>query len=168
MKTTVLKYGSYSGIAILVLFTISFLFLTDLSFGMQEVFGYLSIFIALAFVFFGIKSYRDEQPEGKLSFGKAFGLGILIVLVPSIIFGAFNVFYVVYLNPEFYDQYYGQMITDLSTQYSGAELTVKITELEDMKDMASSNLFTFILMFLTVFLLGFIVSLISAMTLRKG
>ena len=168
MKTTVLKYGSYSGIAILVLFTISFLFLTDLSFGMQEVFGYLSIFIALAFVFFGIKSYRDEQPEGKLSFGKAFGLGILIVLVPSIIFGAFNVFYVVYLNPEFYDQYYGQMITGLSTQYSGAELTVKITELEDMKDMASSNLFTFILMFLTVFLLGFIVSLISAMTLRKG
>jgi hypothetical protein len=168
MKSTVYKFGLISAGTILTLFFFSFLFLENLSFAIQEIWGYISIFIALSFVFFGVKSYRDSLPNQEISFGKALGVGLLIVLFPAIIFGIFNVIYITYLNPDFTEQYYATMIADISTQYSGAELTTQIAEMEGMKEMASSGIFTFFLMTFTVLILGLIVSLITAVTLRNG
>ena len=47
------------------------------------------------------------------------------------------------------------------------ELEAKIAEMENMKALASSGGFTFILMSATVIILGFIVSLIAPATLRR-
>ncbi len=168
MKSIVFKFGIISAVTILILFFISYLFLENLSFTIQEIWGYLSIFIALSFVFFGVKSYRDGLPNQEISFGRALGAGLLIVLFPAIIFGVFNVIYITYLNPDFTEQYYATMIAETMTQYSGAELATKLAEMENMKEMASSGLFTFILMASTVLILGFIVSLITAATLRSS
>lgn len=168
MKSIVLKFGLISAGTTLILFLISFFFLENVSFAVQEVFGYLSIFIALSFVFFGVKSYRDQLPNQEISFFRALGTGLLIVLFPAIIFGLFNVFYITYLNPDFTEQYYAAAISDMSAEYSGIELSNKIREAEEMKEMASSGIFTFILMTLTVLILGLIVSLITAITLRRS
>ena len=168
MKSTVLKFGIISSVTILVLFFISFLFLENLSFTVQEIWGYLSIFIALSFVFFGVKSYRDSLPNKAISFWRALGTGLLIVLFPAIIFGIFNVIYITYLNPDFTEQYYAAMVADMSTQYSGSELSAKLAEMESMKELATSGLFNFFLMTFTVLILGIIVSLITAVTLRSS
>jgi hypothetical protein len=168
MRKTVFKFGGLSALSLVVLFTISTLLLTDLSFGVQEVYGYLSILIAVAFAFFGIKSYRDNELNGKISFGRALSTGMLISLIPAIAFGAFNVIYILYINPEFVEVYYAQEIANVKNEFSGAELASKIAEMEDMKEMASSPAFNFILMTSTVLIMGFIVSLISAVTLRRS
>ena len=166
MKKSVFKFGGLAALSILVL--ISLFLLNDLSFGMQEVVGYLSILIAVSFAFFGIKSYRDNELNGKISFGRALAMGMLISLIPAVAFGAFDVIYIVYLNPEFVDVYYANEIANVKKEFSGAELASKIAEMEDMKEMASSPAFNFILMTVTVLIIGFIVSLISAVTLRRS
>ncbi|MFT5824135.1 MAG: hypothetical protein ACI8ZM_005401 [Crocinitomix sp.] len=168
MKASVFKFGLISSVTVLILFFISYLFLENLSFAVQEIWGYLSIFIALSFVFFGVKSYRDGLPQKEISFGRALGAGMLIVIFPAIIFGLFNVIYITYLNPDFTEQYYAAQVANTMTQYSGAELSAKLVEMESMKDLASSGGFTFILMTSTVLILGFIVSLITAATLRSS
>jgi hypothetical protein len=45
--------------------------------------GYTGMVIALSLVFFGIKSYRDNYAEGKITFGKAFMIGLGITLIAS-------------------------------------------------------------------------------------
>lgn len=168
MKKTVLKFGLYGGLLIITLFLCSYSFMDSISYSMQEVFGYLSMFIALIFVFFGIKSYRDKENGGKISFGKALGLGILITLIPALAFGIFDAIYVTYIYPEFFDNYYAMSLEQLSNAYTGEELAAKIAEMDAMMVYAKNPLFTFGLMFFTVFILGFIVSLISSMILRRS
>jgi hypothetical protein len=168
MLKTVLKFGLYGGITILLLFNISYLFLTNSSFAVQEVIGYLSMFIALVFVFFGIRSYRDKQNNQLITFGRALGLGLLITLVPSLMFGIFDAVYVTFIYPEFYDEYFAVTVEQLSKTFSGEELATKIAEAKQMMELAKNPLFTFTLMFLTVFILGFIISLISAIILRRS
>ena len=167
MKSIVFKFGLISAVTVLILFFISYLFLENLSFALQEIWGYLSIFIALTFVFFGVKSYRDGLPQKEISFGRALSAGMLIVIFPALIFGLFNVVYITYLNPDFTAQYYAAQIAETMRQYSGAELSTRLAEMESMKEWASSGITTFILMASTVLILGFIVSLISAVTLRS-
>jgi hypothetical protein len=162
MKKTVLKFGLYSGITILVLFLCSYSFMTDLSFETQEVLGYTSMFAALVFVFFGIKSYRDKENGGYISFGRALGLGLLITLIPALAFGIFDAIYVTYVYPEFFSEYY----TAMQAKMSPEELVKMEADMESMK-FFFTPFGTFLLMFLTVFILGFIISLLSSMILRR-
>lgn len=168
MQKTVLKFGLLSAGLIVLAFSTSYSFMSDLSMQMQEILGYLSMFIALLFVFFGIRSYRDKEAGGYISFGRALGLGILISLIPATVFGIFDVIYIKYINPDFFEQYYQATISELGKTLSGEALQAKMAEMQQMKEMASGALFNFLLMFVTVLLLGFIISLISALALRRN
>ena len=75
MKKFILKYGLYSAALIIGLFSISFMTMDTIGMAAQEIFGYLSIFLALVFVFFGVKAYRDKERSGSIKFGRALGVG---------------------------------------------------------------------------------------------
>lgn len=164
---SIVKFSGYSALAMFVLFAFSYFFLSGLSFTAQEVFGYLSILVSLSFVFFGVRSYRNNEKQGSISFFKALGIGLVITLVPSILFGVYNVIYVEYIDPGSVDAYYAAMIEQTKLDYTGEALTAKLAEMEEMKTSFSSPWFGFIIMFLTVFLIGIVVSVISAVALRK-
>lgn len=169
MKRVILKYGGAGVATMVVLFFISFLFIEKdgVSLAVQEMFGYLSIVASLVFVFFGIRSYRDNELNGNIGFLKALGLGMLIALIPAILFGLYNVIYVLYINPEFVDEYYAIMYNDLANHYTGSELIAKQEEMESQKEMFSLPFFNFMIMTMTVLVIGFIISLISAMVLKR-
>jgi len=167
MKNTVLRYGIWSALSIFVLFLISSLILKDLDFNTQEIYGYASIVVSLSFVFFGIKHFRDTKNHGLLSFGRGLLIGLLITLFASITFGIYNVVYVEYIDPNFMTEYYNHSVEQVSKTLSGAELQAKIKQMEDEKDMFSSPFMNFSLMFLTVFMIGFIISLISSLILQR-
>lgn len=167
MKKITLKFGLYSAITIVVLFSINlFTPLAELDMGTQEILGYLAMFIALIFVFFGIKSYRDQHNNGFITFGKGFKLGFLITLIPATVFGIFDVIYIL-MNPGFFLDYREAYVADLEKKFSGAELAAQIKEMDEMMVLAANPAFNFFLMFATVLILGVIVSLISAFILRK-
>lgn len=50
------------------------------------VFGYLSMLVAMSFVFVGVKRYRDAEKGGVIRFWPAFGLGFLIALLASLFY----------------------------------------------------------------------------------
>ncbi len=167
MKNTVLRYGIWSALSIFGLFLISGLALKNLDFSTQEIYGYVSIIISLSFVFFGIKHFRDRENNGLISFGKGLAIGLLISLFASVTFGLYNVIYVEYIDPEFMTKYYDYSVEQVSKTLSGDELQAKLKKMEEEKDLFAQPFMNFSLMFLTVFMIGLIISLISSLVLSK-
>ena len=169
MKKVVLKYGFRSAIAMIILFLIQWLLLADLDFGTSEVLGYISMIVSLSFVYFGLKYYRDNVNDNKLSFGQGLKIGVLIILIPSLAFGLLDILYVTIINPDFLDAYYSQMVADMKTKLPPAEFEVKLASLESEKEMFANPLIQFVVMGITVFMVGFIMTIISTLLLqRKG
>src|SRR5687768_7099963 len=90
MQKTIITFGLISGFIVLL-----FGYLTrplwmdeggqmDMSKG--EIVGYTNMIIALSMIFFGIRQYRERHQDGKITFGKAFKVGILITLVASVMY----------------------------------------------------------------------------------
>ncbi len=167
MKNTVLRYGIWSALSIFILFLISGLLLQNIDFKTQEIYGYLSIVVALSFVFFGIKHFKNNESNGLLSFGKGLLIGLLITLFASVTFGLYNVVYVEYINPDFMTEYYNHSVEQVSKTLSGVELQAKLKKMEAEKDMFANPFMNFSLMFITVFMIGLIISLISSLVLSK-
>lgn len=167
MNKTVIKFSLYGFLAAIILFLSALVLGGDLSYGAQEVLGYSSMVLSLVFVFFGIKNYRDKENGGSISFGKALGIGMLITLFAALGFALIDFIFTAYIDPGFADEYINRSIEALDQTYSGAELAEKKAELEEYrKDMTSTAMA--LLMFVTVILIGFIISLISSLVLHKN
>src|ERR1044071_2734991 len=105
MKKNVLTFGLLSGLVSAVLMTANMLFIDNIGLDRGLVVGYTVIVISFLFVYFGIRSYRDNVLGGHITFAKAFQAGILITLISC----AFYVgsWLIVYYNfmPDFGDKY---------------------------------------------------------------
>ncbi|WP_296317028.1 DUF4199 domain-containing protein [Winogradskyella sp. UBA3174] len=167
MKNTVIKFGMYSSILLVILFGISFIFEDQMNFSVSEIFGYVTIVLSLSFVYFGIKNYRDAVNNGSISLVKALKLGVLITLFTSITFGLINVFYIEIINPEFTNEYYDYSIEKYRDSLPAKEFETKLKELKSQKDLFKNPLVNFSIMGLTVFVIGFIISLISGLILQR-
>ena len=167
MKNTVIKYGIRSAITITVLFLVALTLGKNLDYGLQEVIGYTSMVVSLVFVFFGIKHFRDHENNGVVSFGKALLIGILITLFAALAFGIIDLIYIKYINPDFTAEYYARAVEELKSSLSGAELETKLAEMESQKELFMNPYISFLLMSFTVFLIGFIISLISSLLLQR-
>jgi len=86
MKNTVLKYGIIAG-AIVSIFMIVTMPLMDENSDIKhsEILGYTVMLVAMSMIFIGVRSYRNNQLNGVISFGKAFVLGLYIALIASTI-----------------------------------------------------------------------------------
>ncbi len=167
MKKTVLRYGLYGALTIVTLFLATWFLLKDSDFAFGEALGYLTMVVSLSFVYFGIKNYRDKENSGKIGFKQALILGLLISLITAVAFGIIDVIYIKYINPDFTETYYNQAIEELRNTLSSEQFEVKLKELEAQKAMFSNGFFSFALMSGTVLVIGFIITLISALILQR-
>lgn len=170
MKNTIIKYGIYAFITASVLFLAGFLIgkQIDLDFNTMAVFGYASMVLSLLFVFFGIKHFRDHVNDGKVSLGKAIVIGLLISLFAAIGFGIVDYIYTTSINPDFAVQYKEYTINQLQeANLSAEELKAQTDQLEASMEMMSSPTIMAFIMFVTVLIIGFIISLISALILQR-
>jgi hypothetical protein len=88
MKKIVFVYGTIAGVILGAMW-----FITSplwdkgiITFDNGMFVGYATMVVALSLVFFGVKSYRDNQQNGKITFGRAFQVGILITLIASVLY----------------------------------------------------------------------------------
>lgn len=151
MNKTIITFGIYGLIAGAILFLAALTLGSSLSYGAQEIIGYTTMVLSLSFVFFGIKQYRDKELNGAISFGKAFSVGVLISVFVGIGFGLIDALYTAVINPTFMEDYVSRMraqgFEGEIPQWSSAQMAL--------------------LMFVTVVLIGIIISLISALTLKR-
>ncbi len=169
MKNTVIKYGLYGFITAFVLFFIALYFGQGLSFKTQELVGYASMIISLSFVYFGIKHYKNHELNGEISFKTAFIIGALISLFTAIGFGIMDIIYVTKINPDFAEQYlaYEFNLLDARTDLSLDEIKFEKLSLQKQSEAFGSPIILFFIMTMMVFVIGVIISLLSALILHK-
>lgn len=132
-----------------------------------ELIGYAFMLLALSTVFFALRSFRDRN-GGLLTFKEGFLNGLIVVVVASVIYVIGWMIYYPIFMPEFADQYTQSQITQLETQgLSDTELQQRVEELKAFQEMYEQPLVMAGFSFLEIFPVGLIVSLISALILRR-
>jgi hypothetical protein len=168
MQKTVFRFGMYGVAVMLTILLISFFsFRGQRNWEVEEVVGYVTIVLSLLFVYFGIRKWRDSYNNGRLSFGQGLKLGSLISLFPSIAFGLFSWLEMSVLDPEFGDKYYGHIAEQIKASTPPHQLQAALQKLESEKEMFSNPLMQFAVMFLTVFLIGLVITVISSLILQR-
>src|SRR5688572_15994015 len=81
MKKTVITFGLISAAISSAMMLATVPFMDRIGFDRGVVFGYTAIVLSFLLVYFGIRSYRDNVNGGKITFGRAFQVGILITLI---------------------------------------------------------------------------------------
>lgn len=166
MKNIIIKYGLYALVSGFILFGLPFFLDMGVDFEYGELLGYTAMVISLLFVYFGIKHYRDSVNNGNLSLGKALKIGMLITLFSSVGVALFDYIYTTQINPNFTQDYLEHSLATMESTLSPQDFKVKSAELkQQMKDYGGSGFMAF-LMFITVVILGFIISLISGLILQ--
>lgn len=169
MKSTVIRYGVYAMLAMVLLSGIHiFLVVPNVKSANSEAVGYLTMLLSMIFVFAGIKHYRDKVNNGVLSFWQGLRIGLLIVLLPSVAFGLFDILYTRVINPGWMENYYNELIEQTKRSTAPDKLDAALKKLESSKEIFSNPFLEFLLMAVTVFIIGFIVTIISSLTLRRS
>lgn len=129
MKNTVLKFGALSGVVVIVLMSINTIFAEQIGFDRAVVAGYTVIVISFLFVYFGMRSYRDDVLGGQISFGKGFNIGILITLITCFFYVAGWLVLFYNFMPDFGEKYAAYIVESLRTKgASEAEIAAAVTQ----------------------------------------
>jgi hypothetical protein len=105
MKKTVLTFGVVSGAVSVATMLATIPFADAIGGEKGEILGYTIIVLSALMVFFGVRSYRENAGNGRLTFGRGFAVGILITLISSACYvGTWEIVYFK-LMPGFAEKY---------------------------------------------------------------
>jgi hypothetical protein len=143
-------------------------FIDSIGFDRGVVFGYTAIVISFLFVYFGIRSYRDNVLGGRISFGQGFQAGILITLISCVFYvGAWLTIYYNFL-PDFADQYAAYLVESRrAAGASQAEIEAVARQAAEAKTMLENPLTNAAVTFTEPFPVGLVITLISAAVLKQ-
>lgn len=165
MKKIVLTYGLISGAvgALLMLAQVPFM---DGS-SRALIVGYTGIVLSALLIFFGVRSYRENVGDGKISFGRAFAVGILIALLSAACYvAAWEVVY--FSNPGIADHVFDQQVEALKAKGAPqAEIDAAVVQVESFKKLYANPLANAAFTFIEPFPVGVLLTLISAVILRR-
>lgn len=170
MKRIVLIYGFIAGVILvgLIASMVPLVRSDKPDFSNGELIGYSSMVLAFLFVFFGVRSYRQKEGEGSISFGRAFQVGILITLVASLMYVVAwqVVFYGII--PDFSEKYAAFRLDEMRAEgASVTEVEAERAKMAEMFALYQNPLFNAGITFLEVFPVGLVMSLMTAAILRR-
>jgi hypothetical protein len=168
MKKTILTFGLISGAVSSLMMVATVPFMHRISFSKGLVIGYTSIVLSFLLVFFGIRSYRDNAGDGHITFTRAFAVGIAITVISCICYVVtWEILYYNFL-PDFWDKYGANMIERLKASgASAAAIQAQIEQLNKEKSMYANPLINAAMTFIEPFPVGLVITLISAVVLRR-
>jgi hypothetical protein len=169
MKKTVLTFGLIAGLMISVLMDGSLLIASKMGSGHNSMLlGYTMMVASFLLIYFGVRSYRDNNLDGQISFGRAFACGILIALITC-------VFYVVTWEiicfnfiPHFMDSYWAAQIHKVQTSgHDPATIAARVAAIEQSQRDYQNPLINMAYTFMEPLPVGLIITLVSAGVLRR-
>jgi len=168
MKKIVLIFGLISGAIAALMMFVTIPLIGRVPFEYLTFVGYTTFVICFLMVFFGIRSYRDNVAGGTITFGRAFKVGILITLLSCGIFVITWEFVYHRFLPNFLDQYSNYMVEKMRAQgATQEELNQMIQENEQFKEWYKNPFFRYAMTMLEPFPVGLLITLISALILRR-
>lgn len=129
----------------------------------NDLLGYAAMVVLFSLIFFGVRSYRNKQLDGYISFGKAFKTGLLIALIGCTLYVVAWVFYYYLVVPDFIDVY----TTHVLNNCTPSDLPAKKQEMASFKEMYNNPVFVVLITYFEVLPIGVVVALISALILKK-
>lgn len=169
----VLIYGIIAGIIVSSLMLLSVNYMSycegNVDFETSMLIGYASMLIAFSLVFVGIKNYRDKYNGGIISFGKAFKIGIMIVLIASTIYVIAWLIDYFFFIPEFLEKYSNHVLEELKA--SGAtqiEIDKQVEEMANFGKMYQNPFFNAMMTYMEILPVGLVVTLISSLVLKRN
>lgn len=168
MGRIIAVYGAIAGVIVILGMFISITVVADHG-TMGMVAGYLSMLVALLFVFVGVKRYRDVNLGGVIGFWKAFGVGFGIGLVASLFYILGWELYMWRTGGTFMTDYIATSIADMrAAGKSAAEITKFSAEMGVMAEQYKNPLFRMALTLTEILPVALLVSLVSAALLRRS
>ena len=172
MKKNIIIYGLIAGalVSIFMLSTVNYISHCEgnIDYDKSMLIGYASMLIAFSLVFVGIRNYRDKYHGGVISFGKAFKIGIMMVLIASTIYVAAWLIDYYFFIPDFMEKYSANTLDKLKA--SGAsqiEIDKETKEMAGMVTMLKNPFFNAMMTYMEILPVGLIVTLISSLILKR-
>ena len=136
MRKIVLTFGLIAGAILSAMMLITLRFQDQIGFDKGETIGYTTMVVAFLMVFFGVRSYRDNVAGGKVTFGRAFAVGLLISAVATACYvTTWEVIYFKF-SPDFGDKYAAYTLKKAresgATDAQMAATTKKMAEFTEM------------------------------------
>lgn len=172
MKKNIIIYGLVSGIVVSVLMLLTFNYMSycegNVDYDTSMIIGYASMLIAFSLVFVGTRNYRDKYNGGTISFGKAFKIGIMIVLVAATIYVIVWLIYAFFFIPDFAEKYSAHMLDKLKASgASQVEIDKQTKEMANFVSMYKNPFFNAMMTYMEVLPVGLVVTLISSLILKR-
>ena len=169
MKKTVLTFGLISGAIISAMMLATVPFIHRIGFNRGMVIGYTTMVLAFLLVFFGIRSYRENYGDGRISFGRALAVGFLIMLITCACYVL--TWEIIYFNfmPDFAEKYAAFALEDARSKgASAAELAQQAEEMKKFQVLYNNIFYNVAFTLLEPLPVGLIMTFISALILRRG
>jgi len=167
MKRVVWTFGLISGAILSVMMLLSLPFMSIGS-DRAMIIGYTTMVLAFLLIYFGVRSYRDNVGGGVISFGRAFGVGLLIMVIASVCYVVTWEFVYFKMMPDFAEKYGAYTIE--KARRSGAsetEIQQKTKEMQQFAKMYKNPFYNFAMTFLEPLPVGLLFALVSAGVLRR-
>ena len=174
MKRTVITFGLIAGIVIVGIGAITRPLWIDengkMDLATGEWLGYATLFVVMSMIFFGIRQYRERYLNGYINFGTAFKTGLYITLIASVIYVLSWLWF--YYTTEFGNTFPEQYLEYKKEVWTKAgksveEINAKVAEFESNKTLFDNPFMMAGAAFAEIFPVGLIVSLISALILKR-
>ena len=169
MKKTVLKFGFIAGAIFVAMMVTTMPFVDQIGFKYGEIIGYTTLLVAFVFVFFGIRSYRENVGNGYITFGRAFKVGILITVIASLCYViSWQIVYYGF-TPDFGEKYSQYLIEKSRAEGASPEqLAKEAADMQRFWAIYQNPLYNFLItFFVEPFPSGLLITLISSAILRK-
>lgn len=167
MKRVIWKFGLISGAIMSALMVVTMVFADHIGIDRGYIVGYTTMVLSFLLVFFGIRAYRDEH-GGHITFLQACGVGLAITAISSVCYVVtWEVLYHFFM-PDFMDKYGAYILEKArAAGASSAELAAKAVEVRKAKAMYDNVLIGSAMTFLEPLPVGILITLISALVLRR-
>jgi len=169
MKKNIMVGGLISGLILAAfMVVVTAICYKNEDFESSMVLGYASMILAFSMIFVGIKNYRDRFNNGFITFGKAFKIGLYITLIASTIYVLVWLIDYYLFIPDFLDKYSAHVLREAKTAgASPVEMQEKVDEMGGYKEMYKNPLLVILLTYTEVLPVGLVVSIISALILKR-
>ncbi|QMV18188.1 DUF4199 family protein [Granulicella sp. 5B5] len=169
MKKTILTFGLISGILASLMMLAMLPFFKYFEHGnMGMVVGYTDIVLVALLIFFGIRSYRDNQAGGVITFGRGFAIGLGISLISCVLYvAAWEIVYFNFMHGSM-DNYFARLVEKAQSSGGTAEaIQAKVASIRHSQQLYENPLVNSLYTFIEPFPVDLLITVISAAVLRR-
>lgn len=168
MRKIVLTFGLISGAILSAMMLLTIPFADRIGFDKGAIIGYTTMVLAFLMVYFGVRSYRDNVAGGSVSFGRAFKVGLLIVVIASTCYVATWQFVYYRITPDFMEKYSAYALEQARKGgASEAEIAAKAAEMAKFGELYKNPLVNIGFTFLEPLPVGLLFTLVTAGVLSR-